>query len=266
MKYKILSIECEREFPDSKRLNNFQIVVFTFDYESVPEDKILIDSLVEKGVTLANKVNPGSANDGTRKRDFERIKNNCVAGILAEYCWKFYLNDSNLIIRVSETPFEYASNQIDLQIIKVKKSIEVRSSFPRNGIPFALCHPYKEFDVIGPYATDYKPGEIKKDFYVRTLFHLKKVGEFKGYGDKMIPIIEKIMDKIYKSNFEVSLTGGADWEMMSNDEIAKNKNFIPEDELSIDRSKTASDYRVIPFSKAMDTVEIYEIIKTLSNG
>ena len=27
-----------------------------------------------------------------------------------------------------------------------------------------------QFDVIGPYVNDYKPGEINKDFFVRTLY------------------------------------------------------------------------------------------------
>ena len=263
MKKQILSIECKDHFGTTKRKKPFQIVVFSFDYKNDPQDKSLLDSLIAKGVALADKVNPGAANDGGRKREYERIKNNCVAGIIAEYCWKQYLNDDGLVIRVDETAFKDASNQIDLRIIKVNKSIEVRSSFPRNGVPFALCHPEKEFDVIGPYANEYKPGEIKKDFYVRTLFHLKKVSEFKGSGGFMIPVIEKIMDKIYEPNFEVHLTGGADWSMMANNEIAFNKDFIPEDEISMDRLKAASKYRVVPFSKALDTVEIYDIIKAL---
>lgn len=263
MKKYIDTIECKEYFGLTKREKPFQIVIFKFDYKGNQADKVLLDSIINKGFELAAKVNPGAANDGVHNREYAKIKNNCVAGILAEYCWKQYLNDDGLIIRVNETAFKQASNQIDLRILKVNKSIEVRSSFPRNGIPFALCHPDKQFDVIGPYTNDYKPGEIKKDFYVRTLFHLKKLGEFEGSGGFMVPIIEKIMEKIYETDFEVFLTGGADWEMMANNEIAFNKNFIPEDEFSLNRIKTASNYRVVPFSKALDSVEIYEKIKSL---
>lgn len=257
------TVDCQSYSKTTKRVEPFNIIVCKFNYKSNANDKILLDSLIKKGLILADKVNPGAANNSFKKREFEKIKNNCVAGVIAEYCWQEYLNDNGLVLRVAETPFSDASNQIDLRIFKGNKSIEVRSSFPRNGIPFALCHPEKEFDVIGPYANDYKPGEIKKDFYVRTLFHLQRIGEFKGSNNIMYPLIEKIIDKVYQDGFEVFLTGGADWAMMANDKIAMNKDFIPEDELSVDRIRTASKYRVVPFSNALDTIEIYEIIKAL---
>jgi hypothetical protein len=47
---------------------------------------------------------------------------------------------------------------------------------------------------------------------------------------------------------------------MVDDSTAKDKNLIPEDEMDINRVGTATYYRVVPFSKAYDTVEIYEII------
>ncbi len=263
MNIKTVTVKCKEHWGFTKRNKTFNIVVFTFNHKSSAEDKPLLDSLIKKGIALAEKVNPGAANNAGKRREFERIKNNCIAGAIAEYCWKQYLNDNGLVIRVNETPYAEATNQIDLRITKVNKSIEVRSSFPRNGVPFALCHPKREFDVIGPYANEYKPGEIKKDFYVRTLFHLKKISGFKNASGVMIPMIEKIIEKIYQDGFEVFLTSGADWAMMCNDKIAKNKNFIPEDEISIDRLQTASIYRVVPFSNALDTAEIYGIIKSI---
>lgn len=264
METKELVIECKVDYPHTKREKLFRAILLVFNYESSTTDKTLLDSLIQKGLELANKVNPGGANNASKKREFEKIKNNCVAGIISEYCWKEHLNDNGAVKRVEETPFSSASNQIDLKIIKNNQTIEVRSSFPRNGIPFAICHPEREFDIIGPYANDYKPSEIKKDFYIRTLFHLKEVRVWVNPKGEKIRIIEKILEKVYKNGFEVYLTGGADWAMMANDKIAENKHFIPQDEMSMDRVKTASEYRVVPFRNALDTKEVYEIIKGVS--
>ena len=115
---------------------------------------------------------------------------------------------------------ENAGTQIDLAVISNSKRIEVRSSFPHNGISFAVCNSGYQFDIIGPYSNGYKPGEIQKDYYIRILFHLQN------------PI--DLLDKVQKNGFEVYLTGGATWQMMSNPLIAIEKNFIPDDERSID--------------------------------
>ena len=139
-----------------------------------------------------------------------------------------------------------ASTQIDLAVISNNKKIEVRSSFPRNGISFAVCSRGYEFDIIGPYSNGYKPGEIQKDYYIRVLFHLQNPTDLLG--------------KAKTNGFEVYLTGGATWQMMSNSQIAIEKSFIPDDEISIDRIAARTTYRVVPFSRALDTVEIYNLI------
>jgi hypothetical protein len=179
------------------------------------------------------------------ERDESRIYNNCLAGLLAEYCWKYELNYKKGDY-VSSTEFEEASTQIDL-ITKDNKKIEVRSSFPRNGIEFALFHPEHQFDVIGPYTNSVKPGEIKKDYYVRTLYPINiKECSMKDYMEK--------------DEFEVFLTGGATWDMMTDKNLYMIKSFIPEDEINAERLKKKSEYRVIPFSKALDTSEIVKKI------
>ena len=91
------------------------------------------------------------------------------------YISPYMVTDTEKMEAILDNPyilFDDASRQIDLKVISNNKKIEVRSSFPRNGIEFAICHPSYEFDVIGPYSNNYKPGEIQKDYYVRTLFHL----------------------------------------------------------------------------------------------
>ena len=95
----------------------------------------------------------------------ERILADCIAGVVSEYFWKLYLNSRRV---VSETEFDDASRQIDLKVISNNKKNRSKISFPRNGIEFAICHPFYEFDVIGPYSNNYKPGEIQKDYYVRN--------------------------------------------------------------------------------------------------
>ena len=137
--------------------------------------------------------------------------------------------------------FQEAKTQIDIELTKCNKTIEVRSSFPRNGLKFALCHNNYQFDVIGPYINYYKSGELKKDFYVRTLFPFRSI---------------ELKEKIVSDNFTVYLTGGATWEMMIDENISVEKNLIPEDELSAERIDKSSLYKVIPFSRALDTFEI----------
>ncbi|MCD8042885.1 MAG: hypothetical protein LUH10_07450 [Tannerellaceae bacterium] len=233
-----------RQYNKSKRTTPFNYVVYSFNYKTSTSDKSVIDNLLEKAKRLANSVYTGAANDGTYKRNNSRILNNCIAGVLSEYCWKHYLNLETEI--VTETPFNSANNQIDLQVISNSKTIEVRSSFPRNGISFAICHPIYQFDIIGPYDTYYKPGEIKKNYYIRTLY----------------PFTSNLIENKFKQDgFEVYLTGGATWEMMMNPLIGINKNFIPDDELDPKRIETKSNYKVVPYCKALDTIEIKNEIK-----
>jgi hypothetical protein len=165
---------------------------------------------------------------------------------VAEYCWMHFLNDNGKNIRVSETKFQNASHQIDLQILKSSQTIEVRSSFPRASVKFALCHPEHQFDVIGPYKNSCKPDEVQKDFYVRTLFRMDT------------PM--SLLLKIRQNGFKAHLTGGATWKMMTDPLIIKEKNFVPDDELSAERMETSSVYRVVPFSRALDTIQIYNLI------
>jgi hypothetical protein len=257
-----ITIECKEFDPSTKRSTPFRVAKYTFNYQSDPYDKILIDKIIAEGIELANKVNPGSANNAGQKRVFDKIINNCIAGILSEYLWKTFLNSKSPYPIVAETEYKGASTQIDLEIIANKKKIEVRSSFPFKGIEFALCSGSNEFDVLGSYSNSYKVGEIQKNYYVRALFHLAIERYFQKDPMTKIPIYEKLIDKIKKDGFEAFLTGGATWEMMIDPNVSKNKNLIAQDERGIDRLQTASEYRVVPFSKALDTKEILDLISS----
>ncbi|KLT68717.1 hypothetical protein [Flavobacterium sp. ABG] len=260
MKLERTIIECKDYDRATKRKTPFHIAKYTFNYQSDAADKALLDKIIAEGTVLANKVNPGAANNGSQKREYEKILNNCIAGILSEYLWKHFLNSKSDTPVVRETKYEGASTQIDLEVIANNKKIEVRSSFPRNGIVFSLCSSTDEFDVIGMYSNSYKPAEIQKNYYVRALFHLALERYWQKDANTRIPIVEKLLVKMKTDGFEAFLTGGATWEMMINDNIGKAKNFIPHDEKSIGRLNTATSYRVVPFSKALDTKKIFDMI------
>jgi hypothetical protein len=172
MKTEFYTFDCRKSYADTNREKPFRIVICKFFYNSDESDRETIDDLISKGTSLAKKVNPKAANDAAKSRDYLRILNNCIAGLIAEYLWQRYLNRKDKI--VVETTYSEAKTQIDLEIISNKKKIEVRSSFPYASLAYALCHGENEFDVIGSYANSYKAGEIQKDFYVRTLFRLAK--------------------------------------------------------------------------------------------
>jgi hypothetical protein len=258
MNIEIYPINCKAYDASTNRADLFRVARYTFNYQSNKADKAYLDQFLDKGQQLAKQVNPGAANHAATKRSFDKILNNCVAGLIAEHLWERYLNRHSTIVRART--YERASSQIDLEVIANRKKIEVRSSFPRKGIDFALCSGKYEFDVIGPYANSYKPDEIQKDYYLRTLFHLQKIGERQTSDGRTIAIIENLTNKLRKDGFAVYLTGGVPWHRMVDDSTAKDKNLIPEDEMDINRVGTATYYRVVPFSKAYDTVEIYETI------
>ena len=224
-------------------LNNsniiFQTVCFQFKYE---EDKQVLDIIQNRGYELAAKVNPAAANYGDKNRLPEQIVRNCVAGTLAEYCWKQLINRRAKSEIVLETEFTESSKQIDLITHKTNKKIEVRSSFPRNGIEFAIFNRKHQFDVLGPYSNTVKPNEIQKDYYVRTLYAFDSK-DFFSY---------------FNTSIDVYLTGGAIWSMMLDDCFSKNKDLLPEDEI-VDNTRK-STYRVVPLSLALDTITIADMI------
>lgn len=246
MKIDIENIKCLEYSQDSNRKNDFYCCKIELSPKANNYDRYIIKELIERGTELSTKVNPGAANDANLKRDYDRILINSISGVIAEYLWKSFLNLTSIENIVSETIMVNISNQIDLKTIKNDLTIEVRSSFPRNGILFSICHPQYQFDIIGPYSNGYKPNEIQKNYYARTLFPFN---------------FNEFHSRIKEDNFCVYLTGGATWEMFENKDITVKKSFIPEDEISIERLNTKSEYLVIPFSNALDTIELFKKIR-----
>jgi len=247
MIFEIEKLKCTEFFPTTKRNKDFYCCKVVLSPKSNNYDRFILQQLIKKGTFLANRVNPGAANDAGLKRDYNRILINSIAGLTAEYLWKAFLNLTNIDSLVIETEMEDVAQQIDLKTIENGLTIEVRSSFPRNGLSFAICHPEYQFDIIGPYSNGYKPNEVQKNFYARTLYPF----DFNQFNDK-----------VENDNFIVYLTGGATWKMFENEHITVKKTFIPEDEITIDRLNTKSEYLVIPFCDALDSIDLFKKIKS----
>lgn len=217
----------------------FRTVCFEFEYK---EDKQILETIENRGYKLAAKVNPAAANHGDINRLPEQIKRNCVAGVLAEYCWKYIINKIAEREVVLETEFTNSSIQIDLITNNTNKKIEVRSSFPRNGVEFAIFNRKYQFDILGPYSNTVKQAEIQKDYYIRTLY----------------PFESKDFFSRFNTSIAVYLTGGATWDMMISSNFSKIKDLVPEDNI-IDNARR-STYRVVPLSLALDTITIVDTI------
>src|SRR5690606_2371300 len=130
--------------------------------------------------------------------------------VLAEEGWKQFINSYFNKIAHS-TQFTSAAHQIDI-MLENGELAEVRSSFPRNGVKFALCSYRYNFKNIGPYSNSVKPGEIQKHFYLGVLFNTKK---------------HLLLDS---KEVVFTLVGGSTWQMMVTKGI--NVNLVPEGGIS----------------------------------
>ena len=242
MEFSTYTLRCEEEFKGTKRENKFRLIKVSLDRNKDPLDVIILNRFIKFGNNLSKDVNSTSANKSDSRRNSNTVLANCIAGLLAEFFWKTVVNLFHKDLLVSETEYESSENQIDLISIKKNLKLEVRSSFPRNGIGFAICHPSHQFDILGPYNNSYKPSEPEKDIYLRTLFHVDSHDDF--------------LNRVNNTGIDIYLTGGATWEMMFNDKISLVKTLAPEDSVS----NISSDYRVVPFQHALDTFDIIKKI------
>jgi len=193
--------------------------------------------LMDKAVTLAEKVNPAAANDADTERHGSRLLQDAFGGVLAEAGWLQYINN-NFGPIASSTPFVSATGQIDIRLSNGELA-EVRSSFPRNGVQFALCSNQYNFRNIGPYANKVKASEKQKHLYLGVLFDTQKSELLSG---------NRIM---------FSLVGGSTWTMMV--ESGHNVSLVPED----DFVQVRSIYKVIEFKDALDASGIIKAIEAL---
>ena len=139
----------------------------------------------------------------------------------------FFVRENFGVDAVSFTEFNDVSNQIDL-LLKNGKSMEVRSSFPRNGIKFAICNERYNFKNICKYDNLYKPSEVTKDFFASVLFETPK---FKLSSSEEIIFY---------------LIGGSTRDMMLTKSF--ESDLVAEDDLTEKRTR----YKVIKLSNALD--------------
>ena len=215
--------------------------------------KDFLDSVYKEAKELHEKVNGGKANDDiVREEDIVLI--DCWAGVMAERLCLHLLNrafDKKVAIR---PPAVSPVNQIDIQVNAAEgmgKTLEVRSSFPRNGIQFALFRTDEKgvqyFDAIGPYHnTGHKQQEESiKDFYMRILFPVDK-NEAEAY--------------FRQDTFSVYVTGGATGGMMSDESLYRIKALSAKDMVGAKcENGGKAEYRTIPLAQSLDIREFLQL-------
>ena len=237
-------LNCSDHYPTSNRVSSFRYIQVDLLPSTNIKDENLMKHMFAQAESLASQVNKNSANDASFIRSQERLMRNALAGLLSERAWRLAVNGLTKEDTLLSTKFTQSYNQIDL-VTSDNKTIEVRSSFPRKGLAFALCNPTYEFDVIGPYVNDYKPGEISKDIYVRTLFPFEE---------------SELIERIRGKGIQMYLTGGATNKMFSNSSLFIEKSMAAMEDSALNQAGPTSKYKVIPFSKALDTFQIAEIL------
>lgn len=237
MKTREGSLECDGR--------TFVYEEFNFGYDSDVGDKKLLDTLTADGQRLADSVNPTLARDASRRRDYETILRNSIAGVIAEYCWRYHLRSqaqkANTRVSLESGVFESVDKHVDIIIAYEdgsSKTIEVRSSFPYTGLQNAVC---RVFDIIGWYVNPVKTQEIRKSYYVRTLYAFRS---------------EEFSERLRSSSFSAFLTGGATRTLLEKGPHSRDKQFIPYDDIDAMLSSKLGVYRVVePIKNAYDTSE-----------
>lgn len=221
-----------------------QVNKITFNYESNTSDQIYIDSLLKRAKELSEKVNQHAASNSLQTRHSIVVQANAIAGLLAEDLWAKCINDAYSQQKVHIPVVNDLGNQIDIASLDGKYTFEVRSSFPRNGVTFAVSNERNGFKIVGPYTNQYKKAENPRDFYLTALFPLELPG--------------KILSAIKKDGFSFSLTGGATLDMMDGQNaISFLDNLRPEDSFT----EATTEYQVIRIRDGLDYCEVLENIR-----
>jgi len=238
LQYEIINCKIQNRENENTKYNInriYKVVKCTFDNTN-DNDKRYFH---EKSFELAKQVNPSQANDSINQRDKERLINDALGGVLAEHGWLWYIQGVYGEDTAYFTDFKGSIGQIDIKLSK-NKSIEVRSSFPRNGVKFAICNNKYNFRNICKYSNFYKPDEANKDFFASVLFETPK---------------NRLMDA---EEIVFYLIGGSTRLMMegANCYIA---DLTAEDDLTQVKTK----YRVIDLKNALDIDGFMEYMEIL---
>lgn len=223
-----------------------EYVVATFRFSDFSEKDR--EELKKEALFLSNNVNNRAANSGDY-RSAENLLNDAIAGLLAEYATMYLINSFDLG-NAFRPKSNSSYNQVDIICEKEQETytIEVRSSFVRNGIEFALYHVNKKtklpyFDILGPYYQEsYKPNyEEIRDFYSRVLFDGKK---------------EKVMNRFINNDEEFYLIGFYPGEAII--ELDYHKKLYPGSAFT-KTGNLSGDYYVSPIVNIMDIDTFFEL-------
>lgn len=232
LELKKVEIKCQ-----SPSNENYIDRVFNSVNCTLAKDCKLYEKLYNKARDLAENVNSGAANNSELKRNAQRRLIDSFGGLIAEKGWETFINN-NFDNIAKPTKFIQSNGQIDIELSN-GHTCEIRSSFPRNGVKFAICNDRYNFRNIGPYSNSIKIGEIQKDFYLSVLFDTSKI--------KLLTDDE----------IKFTLVGGSTWSMMI--KIGYNTDLVPED----DSFAGKSNYRVIDLKNVLDAEGILNKIRKL---
>lgn len=221
--YEIIS--CQNPKDPQNIIRDYLVVKAVFN--NTPNN---LSKFINKAWDLAQKVNPHKANNSTDIREKERLILDSMGGVLSESAWFYYINKVFGDGTVKFTEFNDITAQIDLKLSN-GKTIEIRSSFPRNGVKFAICNERYNFKNICKYSNLYKPSEIDKDFFGCVLFQTTKENIIKNDNEIVLYLI-----------------GGSTKSMMLNDKISFVSNLVAEDDIT----QTETQYKVIRLKDALD--------------
>lgn len=212
------------------------ICEINYSYFTDNEKKEILDD----ANNIIKNAHAGTANSNIN-RNPKTKENDAFAGILAEFAIMKFLN-TLIPNSACRPPVTSTKNQIDIfwKYQNTTYSLEVRSSFVKNGIPFALYaidrsnkEPY--FDILGPYYQEYKTTyDSQKDVYARVLFT----------GNKY-----NVKERFLKNDENFYIIGFMEGEKLIN--LNKHKNLKGNTTFSKLGSKFG-DYRVAPIDKITD--------------
>ena len=232
MKTKYIKINCQ-EPPCSINIKRVHWIA-QCEVQKGNEDYLI---WLQRAKTLASRVNKAAANTSTEERNEDRLILDAFGGVLAEEGWINLINHHFGVITRS-APFISAAQQIDIELEQGER-IEIRSSFPRNGVKFAICNSRSNFKNIGPYSNTVKPGEIQKHLYLGVLFDTSK---------------SSLLDE---KTIKFSLVGGSTWKMMAQEGL--NGNLMPDGSAG----EVDTNYRYIPWNAALDVLGVRKAIEAL---
>ena len=222
MKKSIVTVKCPTR--------DFNLIAFEID--PLGEDVDLVNAI--RNAVLQHAAVAYAPSGTTRSKN--TLRKTRYLGVLAETLLIDHLQgELGHGVNVSQQAFVDHVQHVDIQIHVGGHvtNLEVRSSFPFSRLQAVVC---QHFNVIGPYSTSYKPGEIVKDFYLLGLIN-QAVGSFTPNRKHVF-----------------YFAGGAPYQLLK--EKGERDNL----------KQQGADYWVLRLVEAMDAVEIVDAIRRVING